>query len=85
MRYGLEGKLIDFGKQEEVPECDLINEYLLFIDDVVDELQARPAIEHIRTMIRNGSGADRQLKVFGETGDLKTVVDYMASETRAGL
>ena len=85
VRYGLEGKLIDFGKQEEVAECDLINEYLLFIDDVVDELEARPAIEHIRTMIREGSGADRQLKVYRETGDLKKVVDYMASETRAGL
>ena len=85
VRYGLEGKLIDFGKQEEVPECELIQEYLTFIDDVVDELGSREAIEHIRTMIREGSGADRQLKVWRETGDLKKVVDYMAEETRAGL
>ena len=85
VRYGLQGKLIDFGKQEEVPECDLIQEYLMFIDDVVDELGSRSAIEHIRTMIREGSGADRQLKVWRETGDLKKVVDYMAAETRAGL
>jgi carboxylate-amine ligase len=85
LRYGLEGKLIDFGKEEEVAECDLILEYLSFIDDVVDELQSRDAIEHIRTMIKVGSGADRQLKVFRETNDLKKVVDYMAAETRAGL
>ena len=68
-----------------MPECDLIEEYLAFIDDVVDELESRPAIEYIRTMIRQGSGADRQLKVYRETGDLKKVVDYMAEETRAGL
>ena len=63
VRYGLEGKLIDFGKEEEVPECDLILEYLNFVDEVVDELGCRSAIEHIRPeMIREGSGADRQLR-----------------------
>jgi carboxylate-amine ligase len=85
VRYGLEGKLIDFGKEEEVPECDLILEYLEFIDEVVDGLECRDAIEHIRNMIREGSGADRQLRVYRETGDLKKVVDYMAEETKAGL
>ncbi len=85
VRYGLQGKLIDFGKEEEVPECDLILEYLEFIDEVVDGLECRDAIEHIRVMIREGSGADRQLRVYRETGDLKKVVDYMAEETKAGL
>jgi carboxylate-amine ligase len=85
VRYGLDGKLIDFGKQEEVDERDLILEYLRFVDAEVDELDSRRAINYIHTMLANGSGADRQLKVFRETGDLKAVVDYMASETRAGL
>jgi carboxylate-amine ligase len=85
LRYGLGGKMIDFGKQEEVPVCDLILEYLRFIDDVVDELDCRKAIEYIPTMLENGSGADRQLKVYRETGSLRAVVDYMAEETRAGL
>jgi carboxylate-amine ligase len=85
VRYGLDGKLIDFGKQEEVPERELILEYLNFIDDVVPELESRAAIDYIHTMLEQGSGADRQLKVFRETGDLKKVVDYMAEETRVGL
>jgi glutamate---cysteine ligase / carboxylate-amine ligase len=85
VRYGLDGKLIDFGKQEEVPERDLILEYLNFVDDVVPELESRAAIDYIHTMLEQGSGADRQLKVFRETGDLKKVVDYMAEETRVGL
>ncbi|HVG27617.1 MAG TPA: carboxylate-amine ligase [Acidobacteriaceae bacterium] len=85
VRYGLQGKLIDFGKEREVPECDLILEYLNFVEDVVEELGSRAAVEHIRTMIKEGSGADRQLRVWRETGDLKKVVDYMAEETRAGL
>ena len=85
VRYGLDGKLIDFGKQAEVPERDLIREYLEFIDDVVDGLNSREEINFIHTILERGTGADRQLKKFEETGDLNVVVDYMAEETRAGL
>jgi glutamate---cysteine ligase / carboxylate-amine ligase len=85
VRYGLDGKLIDFGKQTEVPERDLIVEYLDFVDEVVDELECRDAINYINTILREGTGADRQLKKFEETGDLKAVVDYMAEETQADL
>jgi len=85
VRYGLDGKLIDFGKQIEVPERELILEYLHFIDDVVPELESRSAINYIYKMLEQGSGADRQLRVYRETGDLKKVVDYMAAETRVGL
>ncbi len=85
IRYGLDGKMIDFGKQIEVPARELIVEYLAFIDDVLDELGSRKEIEYIHTMLEQGSGADRQLKVFAETGSLKSVVDYMVSETKAGL
>ena len=85
VRYGLEGKLIDFGKQEEVDECDLIEEYLKFVEETAQELGSFKEIAYIREMIRVGSGADRQLKVWRETQDLKAVVDYMAKETRVGL
>ena len=84
-RYGLDGKLVDFGKQKEVPARDLVREYLDFVDDVVDELDSREELEYIHTILDQGSGADRQLRVFQETGDLKKVVDYMIEETEAGL
>jgi glutamate---cysteine ligase / carboxylate-amine ligase len=85
VRYGLDGKMIDFGKQTEVPARDLILEYLDFVKDAVEELGSQNEISYIRTMLEIGSGADRQLRVFRETNDLKSVVDYMAAETRAGL
>jgi carboxylate-amine ligase len=86
VRYGLEGKLIDFGKQVEVPVRDLLEEYLALIDPVVDELGSRSAIDGVRKIMETGTGADRQLKVFEESnGDLKAVVDYMVKETAAGL
>ncbi|MGA8027772.1 MAG: carboxylate-amine ligase [Bryobacteraceae bacterium] len=84
-RYGLDGKLIDFGKQTEVPVRDLIYEYLHFIDDVVDELDSRQEINYIHRILENGTGADRQLRIFQETGDLAKVMDYIVYETGAGL
>ena len=83
--YGLDGMLIDFGQEKEVPERQLILEYLEFIDDVLDELDSRREVEYVHEILEMGTGADRQLGVFEQTGDLKKVVDYMAGETRAGL
>src|ERR1700761_5542218 len=86
VRYGLEGKLIDFGKEAEVDERELILEYLAFVDDCVDELGSREAVASVRTILDSGSGAQRQLRKYKETnGDLNAVVDYMVEETRAGL
>jgi carboxylate-amine ligase len=85
VRYGLDGKLIDFGKEMEVPERELILEYLDFIAEVVDELKSHEEIGYIRKILEMGTGADRQLRKFEETGDLKAVVDYMAEETQVGL
>lgn len=84
-RYGIEGKLIDFGKQIEVPTHDLIHELLAFIDDVVDELGSRQECEYVLQILENGTGADRQLQVYRDTGDLKSVVDYIVSETSHGV
>lgn len=84
-RYGLDGKLIDFGKRVEVPLRQLMLEYLNFIDDVVDELGSREEINYIHKILEHGNGADRQLKVYKETGDLTKVVDYIVAETEVGV
>jgi len=85
VRWGLDGKLIDFGKQTEVPVRDLILELLEFVDDVVDELGSRKELEYVHTILKNGTSADRQLRTFEETGDLKAVVDQLISETMEGV
>jgi carboxylate-amine ligase len=84
-RYGIDGKLIDFGKQTEVPERELVKEYLEFVDDVLDELGCREEVEYIREIMKMGTGADRQLRVYSETSDLKAVVDYIIEETQVGV
>src|SRR5690606_30471725 len=75
-RYGIEGRMIDFGKEEEVNTRVLIYELLDFVDDVVDELGSRHAIGYVSKMLEQGTGADRQLQVFDQTKNLVSVVDY---------
>lgn len=84
-RWGIESKLIDFGKEEEVPFAKLINELLEFIDDVVDELGCRSEVNYVYQILESGSGADRQLQVFNDTGDLIEVTKYIVEQTRKGL
>jgi len=83
-RYGIDGKMIDFGKECEVNTRALMEEILEFIDDVVDELGSRKEVEYLRTILKNGTGADRQLAVYEETKDLTKVVDYIMEQTILG-
>jgi len=78
-------KLIDFGKQQEVPVRQLIGEIREFVSDVVQELGSEKEIAYIDRILEEGSGADRQLRVYQETNDFKQVVDYMIAETEQGL
>ena len=84
-RYGLDGKLIDFGRKCEVDTRSLIHEILDFISPEVEELGSRCEIAHIERILREGTGADRQLAVWERTQDMKAVVDQVVAETYEGL
>src|SRR2546427_534820 len=81
VRWGLDGKMIDFGKQKEVPTRDLVLELLDFVDDVLDALRSRKEVEPIHTILERSSSADEQLRVYSETNDLKAVVDRLMELT----
>jgi glutamate---cysteine ligase / carboxylate-amine ligase len=86
VRWGLKGKLIDFGKKQELPAPVLIRELIeWFLGDVMDELGTRKEIEYAYRIIDEGSSADRQLAKFKQTGDLKSVVDQIIAETHEGV
>jgi len=84
VRYGIEGKFIDFGLRQEVPLKELAVELLEFVDDVVDELKSRREVEFLHTLLQQGTSADRQLATFRDTGDMKKVVEQLIEETSAG-
>jgi carboxylate-amine ligase len=84
-RYGIDGSLIDFGKEQEINTRVLIYELLDFIDDVVPQLGSRHAINYVHKMLEQGTGADRQLAVFEQTQSLPHVVDYISGNFLAGI
>jgi len=83
-RYGVDGYLIDFGKEEEVNTRALIYELLDFLDPVLDHLGSRHRIAHVHKMLENGTGADRQLAVFEKTRNLVSVAEYIKSQYLLG-
>lgn len=92
VRYGINGELVDFGRQESVPYHFLMEELLEILDDVVDDLGCRNEVEHVRTIMARGTSADRQLKVYREHGGddnreeaLNAVVDFLVEETKIGI
>lgn len=92
VRYGIEGELIDFGVEKSVPFHFLAEELLELLDDVVDDLGSREEVEYIRTIIKNGTSADRQIACYRQYGGdensekaLQAVVDQLVAETKEGL
>src|SRR2546421_754869 len=84
-RYGIDGKLIDFGREKETETRNLIHEFIEFVADEVAELGSRREMNHIERIIHEGTGADRQLAVWERTHDIKAVVDHIVAETYQGL
>ncbi len=89
VRYGVDGDLIDFGIEQSVPFPTLAAELQEFLDDVVDELDSRQEVAHINTILRGGTSADKQLRVYREHGGddnqeeaLRAVVDHLVEETK---
>jgi carboxylate-amine ligase len=85
LRYGMDGKLIDFGKRAEVDARALAHELVAFVDEVLDDLGSRHEVEYILKIVEGGTSADRQLAVFRETNDLRAVVDNLIAETLEGV
>jgi len=85
-RYGLDGKLIDFGRGCEVDERELLHEMLEFIETEADELGLHREMAHVEQIMREGTGADRQLRAWERSDhNLKAVVDQIVAETYEGL
>ena len=84
-RYGINGKLIDFGKEEEVDTKALIYELLDFLDPVLDHLGSRHRVDYVTKMLEQGTGADRQLAVYEEKRNLVSVVEYIQDQFLGGI
>ncbi len=82
VQFGIDGKLIDFGKNSEVPTRLLVREILHLVAEQIEELGSREAIEPIYRILEHGTSADRQLATFRKTQNIQAVVDQLIAETK---
>ena len=80
-RYGLDGRMIDFGRETEVDTRELLNELLDFVATEVDELGSHQEIAHVERIMREGTGADRQVGAWETQHNMHDVVDLIVDET----
>jgi carboxylate-amine ligase len=86
-RYGLDAGYVDFVQNRRLAMREAIHEVLDFVDDVLDDLGSRREINYLRTLLEDprGTGADRQLTVYHETGSAHAVADFLMAQTLQGL
>ncbi|KAB2904329.1 MAG: carboxylate-amine ligase [Anaerolineae bacterium] len=92
VRYGIDGELIDFGCEAEVPMRNLAQELVELVDDVVDELDSREEVAGILKICETGTSADRQVAVYNKAiadgaahqDALRSIVDNLIYETGKG-
>ena len=85
-RYGLDGKLIDFGREQEMEARSLLERDAgVRRRGVAGTRAASAELAHIERIMREGNGADRQLEVWERTRDMREVVDHIVRETYEGL
>lgn len=91
-RYGVKGELVDFGKGVLVPFEDLVEELIELVAPDAEALGCTAEIEHLRTICREGTSADRQLAVYNQAVEsgadpeeaLRAVVHALIEDTLTG-
>jgi carboxylate-amine ligase len=82
VRYGLEGKLLDFGIVQALPAPDLIRELLARVEPFAVKLNSEAELAHVHTILARGASAERQLRVWqAHDQDTQAVVDFLVAET----
>ncbi len=84
LRYGIDGQLIDFGKQEQIPVRVLIGELLDFVEEAAVIFKSEADLDRVRRILKEGTSADKQLAIFNQTGNVQAVVDHLIEQTALG-
>jgi carboxylate-amine ligase len=88
-RYGIDEGLLDFGRGEVVPFTDLIDEAMELIQKDAEYFNCVEELNHIYTIIKDGTSAHRQVSTYVNAVNskkdhdeaLRMVVDELIEET----
>jgi glutamate---cysteine ligase / carboxylate-amine ligase len=85
-RYGIRGKLIDFGQQKERPYEELLEEMIEFVSEASDMLGTTHEVANVRRILKEGTSAEKQLEVYKNSGnDTRAVTRWLIEETMRGV
>jgi carboxylate-amine ligase len=84
IRYGLDARMVLPPDESAHGVRQWVDILLDWLADVAEELGSQREIAYARTIVSEGTSADRQLRVWRETGDLRAVTAHIARETTAG-
>lgn len=86
-RYGLDARVFDFVQERQLTMRESISELLDLVDDVLDDLGSRREILYLRTLLSSpsGTGADRQIRLYQQTGNTADVLQYLIQQTMRGI
>jgi glutamate---cysteine ligase / carboxylate-amine ligase len=84
---GLDAEVLDFVQGRHLSMRDSIDELLNFVDDVLDDLGSRNEINYLRALLASprGTGADRQIAVYQQTGSIDAVIRLLMQQTMQGI
>jgi len=87
MRSGLDATVIDFIRGQSLSMRESLDNLLDFVDDVLDDLGSRQEINHLRALLNDpqGTGADKQIAVYEESGSLDAVNQFLMDQTITGI
>lgn len=87
MRYGLDAEYVDFVQNRRLSMRVAIAELLDFVEDVLDDLGSRHEIHYLRALLEDpsGTGADRQIAIYEQTGSVDAVTHYLMQQTLEGM
>jgi len=87
MRDGLDADMVDFTRNRRLSMRNAISEMLDFVDDVLDDLGSRQEIDHLRSLLADprGTGADRQVALYQEVGNVEAVTRMLMEQTMTGV
>src|SRR6266568_68456 len=87
IHLGLDAEVIDFVKERRLSMRESLSELLDFVNDVVDDLGSRREINYLRSLLEDprGTGADRQIAIYQQTGSLDAVIRLLMQQTIQGI
>lgn len=80
-RYGTDASLLLRPQEPARKVAEWVDILLDWLADVGRELDSQEELAYARAILTEGTSAERQLRVWEETGDLRAVVAHLAEET----